>query len=79
LISNKQKDLVNCINENVDDFINYYNKYFLENYFNKAFNQAEKMMDENNDKKTTIINTYNEQVDDMEKLLGSGKFSNNIF
>lgn len=72
MFSNKQKDLVNTINENVDDFIIDYNKYFLENYFCKAFDQVEKMMDENNDKKSAIINTYTEQIDDMEKLLESG-------
>lgn len=72
LFSNKQKDIGNSINEKVDDFINDYNKYFLDHYFTQAFNQLEKIMDENNYKKETIINIYNEQVDDMEKLLGSG-------
>lgn len=73
LFSNKQKDLVNSINENVDVFINDYNKFFFEYCFIKAFDQVERIMEENNDKKETIINTYTEQMGDMEKLLVSGK------
>lgn len=66
--------MVNSVNEKVDDFINDYNNYFLEQYFTQAFHQLEKIMDENNDKKATIINTYTEQVDEMEKLLTSGNY-----
>lgn len=72
MFPNKQKDLVNCINENVDDFINDYNNYFLDHYFSQAFDQVEKLMEVNNDKKANITNSYSEQMDDMAKLLGSG-------
>ena len=73
VFSNKQKDLVNNVNQNVDLFINDYNKFFFDNFFSKSFDQIEKIMDDNNDKKNTIINTYIEQTEEMDKLLGTGK------
>jgi hypothetical protein len=76
LLSNKYKDLVYNMNETVDIFINEYNKNFFESYFGKAFDQIEKLMGINNDKKATIINTYNEQAEEMENLLVSGKLLN---
>jgi len=72
LFSSKHKDLVSNINETVDLFINEYNQNFFENYFTKAFDQIEKIMDKNNEKKITILNTFNEETEDMEKLLMSG-------
>lgn len=75
LFSNKQKDLIKSVNENVDDFIKDYNQHFLEHYFTKAFDEVEKIMEEKNDKKATITNTYSEQIEDMDKLLVSGKVS----
>jgi uncharacterized membrane protein YheB (UPF0754 family) len=73
LFSNKQKDLIQNINENVDDFINDYNRFFFNNFFSDAFDHLEKMIDENNEKKTAIIANYTEQINEMDKLLSGGK------
>jgi len=72
LFSNKQNTLIQKINDNVDFFINDYNKYFFENFYSKAFDDVEKLIDENYEKKSTILNTYSEQTEDMENLLNSG-------
>jgi len=60
----------------VDDFIIGYVQYFLDHYFVKAFDQVEKIMDENNEKKATINDTYSEQIEEMDKLLVSGRICN---
>ena len=73
LFSTKQKDLNSNINGNVDVFINDYNKYFFEKFFSTSFEQIEKLMDENYEKKNTIHNNYNDQIEDMQKLLNFGK------
>ena len=73
LFSTKQKDLISNINGNVDVFINDYNKYFFEKFFSTSFEQIEKLMDENYEKKNTIHNNYNDQIEDMQKLLNFGK------
>lgn len=73
LFSTKQKDLISNINGNVDVFINDYNKYFFEKFFSTSFKQIEKLMDENYEKKNTIHNNYNDQIEDMQKLLNFGK------
>lgn len=72
LFSNKQKDMVKNINENVDKFISEYNRFFFGYFFSNIFNQMETASDENCEKKHSIMSNYNEQIEEMEKLMGYG-------